>query len=480
MYISTFFGLNTAMSALDTAQLAENVIGNNIANANTPGYTQETAVVGEFGAFPNVPANDAAPLPGQFGEGATVTTVQRQTSAFFNHQDRANQGVYQMYNTLNNSLQQIEGIVNEPSSQSVQNALDQFFSSFQTLSTDPSDTAAKQSTVTQAQTLAQTFQTVVTGLGNLEGNLTASAANGGVIDGQIRELNQYAAQVAQLNGQIANVQASGESPNALEDQRGQLLDKMSRLANITYTQQPNGMDSITIQAPAGSGLTSQTLVNGQSATTFANTPANLQLITSGSIAGNVQAADTLNRQLSYFSGLMAQFATAVNAYEPGMFQVATGQTATNATTGAAQTYQYLTVPASFGAANVVAGTNGPGDNSTALQVANLQNDATQSFSYTYYQMQSASTQTGSFTGTFDQALAGLVSALGTQTAGVQSNLKTANAQMQQSDQMRQSISGVDINQQATLMVQYQNAYSAAAKFMGVYNSMLQTLIGIVP
>ncbi|MCY0875660.1 MAG: flagellar basal body protein, partial [Firmicutes bacterium] len=153
MNISTFYGLNVGMTALDSAQQVEDVISNNIANANTAGYAQETANLSEIGPFPTLPAQDAPVVAGQMGEGAQVSGVQRDTNAFLDRQDRENQGTSQMYQTHSQNLTMIEGILNEPSSQSMQNAVDQFFSSWQTLSTDPSNTAARQAVIAQAQTL---------------------------------------------------------------------------------------------------------------------------------------------------------------------------------------------------------------------------------------------------------------------------------------------------------------------------------------
>lgn len=475
MNISTFYGLNVGMTALDTAQQVEDVISNNIANANTPGYAQETAKLSETGPFPTVPSQNAPALAGQMGEGSQVSSVQRDTSAFLDQQDRANQGTYQMYQTHAQNLTMVEGILNEPSSQSIQNAVDQFFSSWQTLSTDPSNTAARQAVISQAQTLGQTFQTVSSELETLQSNLV------GVVTDGIGQLNTDAKQVASLNTQIIAIQGDGQSANQLLDQRSQLLDNMSKLANISYTEQSNGAVYIQLSSsslvdgsgahlyPPGSSTTFNTQTNAPTITNPATLLTDLAGITSGSIAGNLSSISDTTSLLGSFDNYLQSFAGQVNDIQttgmplsgqtapPPIFDVENDQ--------GAPSHVYLAVDPNLTAANVAAATsaNTPGDNSNALKMVNLQNDAT--------------AYNG---GTFDQGIAALVSGIGVETAAVNNSEATANALAQQSSNMRQSISGVDINEQAALMVQYQNSYAAAAKFVSVFQQMMSDLMNIVP
>ena len=494
MQISTFLPLNTGMTALDAASQAESVIANNIANANTPGYAQEVAQLGEYGAFPVLPSGNAPLLSGQTGEGVTVNQVTRQISAFYNAQDRVNQGSYQMYKAHNDILTQIEGILNEPSSQSMQHALDQFFASWQTLSTDPGNTAAAQAVVSQAQSLGQTFQSVGNQLSAMQANLqtvvgTAQSSAQGGPSGQLGELVSYAAQVAQLNSQIVSASQTGASPNTLEDQRSVLLDKMAQLANIKYFQDPQMTGGAT-PTPKYPGYLDVTLSAGNQTIYLVGPPGSppqpaqtdaalLGAITSGSIAGNVAGITDGRNTLAYLNAYMQNLASQVNqAYGGAVFNV--NPTGTG-TPPADSPVVYLTTASAFTASSLsTAGSANPGNNSTAQAVANVQN-ATTAFSYNLYNsITGVPSSTQNFTGTFDQGVAQIVSSIGTETANTISSEQTANALAQQSSQLRQSVSGVDINQQAAQMVQYQNAYSAAAKFITVFDQMIQTLLASVP
>ncbi|MHB1627064.1 MAG: flagellar hook-associated protein FlgK [Bacilli bacterium] len=493
MSISTFSVLNIGVTALDAMQQAQAVVANNMANANTPGYVQESAALAEAPPYPPLPSNNAPMISGQLGQGVQVAAINRQTSAFVNQQDRANQGAYNMYKTHSQNLSSIEAILNEPSSQSMQNALDQFFQSWQTLSTDPSNAAARQSVLSSAQTLGQTFQTVTTQLQQTQTNL------GTAIIGQLGELNQYASQVATLNKQIAGVLAAGENPNQLLDQRGVLLNQMAGLAGISYSQDPsmNGAVNVSIQTPSGStiplvtGATAKTYPPGATVspttlqpqtTSIASLQPYLSDITSGSIAGNVQSYDDTSNVLSNLDATLTQFANTVNGQQQKgyNFNSSTHSPALFAINYTAANHVYLSLasgltPDQVGAAGSA---NQPGDNANALAVTQLQNQS-HNFTYSYNSLATNTTVSSAYSGTFDQALAQTVANIGVETAAVNSSQATAQALSQQSSQMRQSISGVDQNQQAANMVAYQNSYNAAAKFISIFDQMLQTLISNV-
>ena len=477
MPIPTFMSLNIGVSALQAMQQAESVVGNNIANASTSGYAQETTNFSEGAPYPQIPG-PGPNVAGQFSQGVTVSNISRNINAFYNLQDRLNQGTYQMYSSRGTVLTQIQSILNEPSNSSLQNSLDQFFQSWQSLSTDPQSTAARQAVLSQIQTMGQTFQTVTTQLQSLQSNLQ------GVISGQVNQLNQDAAQVAQLNQQIVAVVQSNESPNTLLDQRGKLLNDMSQLANITYSADPSGNGAVTVNIVQSSGHTIN-LVTGSTAAPYSTSNAQISQITSGQIAGNVQGYNDVVQTLGSIEALLTSLAGAVNSQHQQGFTPtgAPGGTLISgpAPTGVISLASGVTTGdiAAAGSSTSSSGTTsaGPGDNQNAIAMAQLQGTTeTSQINYTLFDNTTVS-QTS--TGTFDQLLGQIVTTVGTNTSAVQFNEQTANALAQQSSQLRQSVSGVSTDQQAALMVQYQNSYNAAAKFISVFDQMLQNLISSV-
>ena len=528
MGISTFFGLNVGMTALDAASQAESVISNNIANSNTPGYVQESAVMQEVEPYPPLPSTNAPIIGGQMGQGAQVQQVQRLTNSFLNKQDRLNQGTSHMYDTLAQNLTQIEQIINEPSSQSLQNSLDNFFGAWQTLSTSPSSIPARQAVISEGQTLGQTFQTVTTQLEDMQSNLA------GTVQNQLQELNNYAKQVAQLNQQIVNIdnmnnssQPLVESPNQLEDQRGLLLDKMSQLANISYTQNSDGSISVSIGSGtsipgniplvsetsyytlntntalpssmsgfvSGTGIPfTQSFSSAYSGTLIANSSTatidvNLSYLQSGQIAGNVQSLDQTNQILAQMDSFLSSIKDQVNNVQLSGYPLGSSSTSTVSFFSSTLTSAgnvILQVNSSFTPQDIAAAsTSGtPGDNGNALNMVNnvWNGYPTSGSTYQYSNLETnqSISVTSSTNATFDQMLTGYVAQLGINSAAANSNKQTADALSQQSSNLRQSVSGVDLNEQAAQMVLYQNMYSAAAKFISVFDQMLQTAINMIP
>ncbi|KUO95700.1 flagellar hook-associated protein FlgK [Ferroacidibacillus organovorans] len=442
MNISTFTSLYIGQSALNTTQNQENVVGNNISNANTPGYAKEVVNVSEGTPFPTEPSTNAPLIGGQFGQGASIQSITRAIDPFYNQQDRQNQSAASQSSAFATGMTQVEGVLNEPSSGSLQNALDTFFSSWQTVSQNPSDSSARQTVLASAQGLAQTYQTVTNQLETTQQNLNQQ------VSASITQVNQDATQIATLNAQIARATASGDNPNTLYNQRAAVLDSLSKLTNYSYTEQASGMVSVSVG--------STVLVSGSSAT-----PVSSLTSTGGSIAGNSQTITQIQSTLGKLNTFLQTLSTTVNnqvtagyplsgtANAPALFQSSTDANGNTVLSVAPLTPSQLGVAGS---------PNSPGDNTNAQKVMAIQNQNTLSG------------------GTFDQFIGGMVSQVGITAQGAIQTNQTNQALLLQSHQLRQSVSGVNLNNEATQLIQYQNAYSAAAKFISVFDSMMQTLM----
>src|SRR5579875_2729592 len=203
------------------------VIGNNIANASTPGYTDETANITEATPFPPFPSSEAPAVAGQVGQGSLVESVGRQVSPYYNKMVRDNLSNYNGQNTYLDNLNQIQSIIGEPTSTSIHSAIDNFFSAWQTVSTQPDVEAARQTVIGQAQTLTNTFSTVQNQLTAVVDNLDSNINDPN--SGQVAQVNSYASQINQLNGQIKIITQVGQNPNQLLDQRDTILNNLAQL-----------------------------------------------------------------------------------------------------------------------------------------------------------------------------------------------------------------------------------------------------------
>lgn len=74
----------------------------------------------------------------------------------------------------------------------------------------------------------------------------------------------------------------------------------------------------------------------------------------------------------------------------------------------------------------------------------------------------------------------MMSALGNENSVATANQQTQQQVADQTKAQRDQISAVSLDQQALLMVQFQNSYQAAAHMVNVLNEMTQTTINLIP
>ncbi len=235
IFAASLSGLNAAMYELNTTQ-------NNIANANTPGYTREQVMLS--------PVTAGA---GFVGQGVDVVGVKRIYDQFLTTQllQQQNQASYQ--NTYLASMTQINNLVSSAST-GVSTTLQNFFAATNSMANNPSSIPARQAVLGNAQSVVDSFQSASQTLSSIASGLA------GQISGSVQQINTYATQIAALNSNIAAAVASnnGQQPNALLDQRDQLISQLNQQVGVTTQQQSDGTVSVFV----GSG---QALVIGNQA-----------------------------------------------------------------------------------------------------------------------------------------------------------------------------------------------------------------------
>ena len=122
-------------------------------------------------------------------------------------------------NSYVDSMNQVQALFNETQGTGLQTDLSNFFNSFQSLATDPTDSSLRQSVITAGQDLASAFNQTSQNLSTIQQGLDQSVVQ------TVQQVNQLTAQVASLNQQIQAVSNSGNNPGSLEDQRDEDLDE---------------------------------------------------------------------------------------------------------------------------------------------------------------------------------------------------------------------------------------------------------------
>src|SRR5579872_3367664 len=151
---------------METEQAALSTTSNNIANANTPGYSRQTVDLAEL-----APVSYGGLL---VGDGVQIQKIVSQQNSLLQTQFDQETQQQGKYNAFLTSMQQVQTLFNETSGSGLQSSLSNFFNSIQQLSTNPSSTSLRAGMITSAQNLAQNFQSTSASLVSLQRNADLS------------------------------------------------------------------------------------------------------------------------------------------------------------------------------------------------------------------------------------------------------------------------------------------------------------------
>jgi len=467
-----------ASRAMQTQMTGVDVTGQNLANVNTPGYSRQTV---DIQTSPDIQTGI-----GMVGTGSSAVAVQQAVNTLLNSQIVSQQSSGGYWTAQQSALQSAETSLNEflngtaaSSSNSASSTSDTglggqlsgLFNAFQSVASSPTSIAARQALISQAQTVASTFNQIDSQLSATRSSLNTS------LQSNVSSANTLLAGIAQLNGQIASAEASGGTPNDLLDERQQDLQNLAQLTNIQTSTQANGAVDISI---GGQNLVSGAKVADTLQTYDASGNGSGQLLvqtatggvdltlTGGSIQGTIDARDgELATMQSNINTLATNLVSSINGSGQGGYSTGyslTGSTGANFFDGTdasniAVDASLLDNPSLLQASSSATAN---GDGSVALQVANLASSS----------LSSLNSQTlGSY---YDGTVAGLGNAL--QNANTQVTNQTSVSNMLATQQS--SVSGVNIDQEMTNLMSFQRAYEAAAELVNTVNQMMITVNGM--
>lgn len=460
---STFFGLELGKSALITQQLALHTTAHNITNANTPGYSRQVSSLEAGNPF--LPGTNRMQVPVQLGTGVRLATVQRARDMILEHQIQQETSTLGTHSAQTDYFTQINEVINEPTDESIGQALSDFWAGWQELSVNPEDTAVRASLLSTAQQLTNLFRSKDLALQNLQ--QTADDA----VRANAEKINLLGSQLRDINVRINQSLGVDTEPNDLMDQRDELLRQLGELTNYEGHQMPNGLYDITI---GGHTLVQDSvfvpvtvandpLNNNYAALTWSDDGSSV-LIEEGEIKGLETMRDlilpTYRQALNDMAlGLVTvvnplqSSGYGLNAAAPTGLDFFTGTTAQDIQVNSALLADCKLVAA---AQNPSA----PGDGSNALAIAQLQNSLI---------MSGGSETLGSF-------YQNLVAQVGLDTQHNESTEKAQSSLLDQLQLQQDSISGVNLDEEMTDMIRYQDGYQAAIRVISVMDEMLDTII----
>ncbi len=431
MPISSFMSLQTSLRGLLSQQEALDTTGHNIANANTPGYSRQNAVLVATQAL-TVPSNSVTTgAAAQIGTGVDVQAITRIRDVFLDLQYRAQATSLGAATARTDSLEQAQLAFAEPGDNGISAQLAKFWNAWSDVANAPESQPAREALIANAQTLTSMFSTV-------SAQLTTVAAQAGqeytAITGPSGEIASDAQELAGLNVAIRHAVSTGATPSDLMDRRDVLVDKLSSLAQVSVTDLGTGEQKIDF---GGVTLVDPSVAGGY---TWPQT-----LTSPGGKLGALQTlASAAGPALSYRSQLDAVASNLVSAVNA--LHTATPFFATAGTTAAT-----ITVAAT--AATVQTGsTAAAGQNDVAQAIAGLRGGST------------------------DQMYNALVARVGTDVSSNDRAEATAQSLVDAVDSRRQSVSGVSLDEEMTNLIKFQRGYQASARTMTTVDEMLDTLI----
>ena len=220
---STFGGIELGRSALNAFRLGMQTVGHNISNMDTEGYSRQR--VNYVTAVP-----EDIPNVGQLGNGMIVSSIERIRDEFLDFQFRDVQSTLGYWEKINDLYETIQNYISEPNSSGIRSAMDTFFTSMQAMQEKPEDTSARQALVTSANSLGSMLGNLVSSFNTYNESINLE------IKQSVDDANGMLHNIAALNKEIYEAETLGQNANDLRDKRDVIIDKLSKMMDISYNE----------------------------------------------------------------------------------------------------------------------------------------------------------------------------------------------------------------------------------------------------
>ena len=231
--MSLFSSIQIANNALFAAQTGLQVTGNNIANANTPGYLRQKVV------FTPAPTQLVGTLP--LGLGVQVAGIVQQTDRFLTERLRSSISDTSQSEAQESAYLQLESILGELGDTDLSTSLSRFFAAVHNVQNQPEDTAVRNLAAMQGRILSEDIQRVASRVQDVQKSVNDQIADSAV------EINQLLEEIAELNVRIVITEGGGTLASdavGLRDQRETALSKLAEIVAIRAVEQQDG--SVTV------------------------------------------------------------------------------------------------------------------------------------------------------------------------------------------------------------------------------------------
>lgn len=457
--------MSVGISGLRTAQVALLTTSHNISNATTPGYNRQQTV--QSASTPQL--NSA----GFVGRGVQTAVIERIYNQYLVNQSLQAQGQSSQLNSYYNEIKQIDNMLADTTS-GLTPALHNFFNAVQDVASNPTSIPSRQAMLSNAEALTARFQSMDQRLSEMQEGVNSQ------ITSSVVEINSLAQQIARLNNDIqaAESSANGRPANDLLDQRDTLIRDLSKVINVDVVRQNNGHYNIFI----GNG---QSLVVGTNPMTLKTVPSATdpqRLVVAMEQSGGKILLPEHQLQGGSLGGLLTFRSETLDTVQNSFDELAQGLADTfnvqhkqgKGLQGNTDVAFFAIADPDHAARNISVAISDPAEITAADSSGGVSNNLN---ALALAELQTKNTLQGN-TASYQSMYSSLVSQIGNKTRELEVTGQAQENLLVQIDQSIQSLSGVNLEEEAANLLRYQQMFQASSKVIEISNSLFDSLLRI--
>lgn len=466
--------MDTGRRSMANSQTALQTVGHNIANKSTEGYSRQRVEIQT-----NEPVGFGKL---RVGTGSKTAAVTRVNNPYLEKQIGQEQAKLGYYDGKGDAMTRVEQVYNEQINKGLNSFVSEFFNAFREFSNNPESLATRTQVKETADILTKDFKRVSNQLTDIQRDIDSQIAT------HVHEINEITREISSLNEKIQTVTMQGGSANDERDRRDLLIKQLGEKVNIKWAEGEDGMVTISAgnaallvtgydhkEIEARGTVATDTKGEGNVDIFYRNNPNSEPMIitnqlSGGRIGGLLEVRDQVINGLHGDVDQMAMgLATTINEIHRQGFDAYNKQAGDffvfpeNDTGHLAQSLK-LSDEVSSDVGRIASGAQpfAPGDNRVATAIAQLQ----------FKPMMEDGRST------MDEFYNSMVGQVGIQSKRIQSAQQAQNDIVKQLGNIRESISGVSLDEETTKLIEYQKQFDASARLIRTADEMFDTVLNL--
>lgn len=455
-------GMAVSQSALQTTS-------HNIANKSVEGYSRQRV---DIETNPAIGDGNR-----RIGTGAKLGAINRTNNPWLEKQLEREGSNLAFLDGRSGALMKLESVFNEQNVKGLNNSMAEFFNSFRELANNPESLTNRTVVRDNANAMIRNFQDMDRQVSSVTGELNNMISTG------VNEVNSHIKEIAQLNEKIQSVEITGASANDERDRRDLLVKKLSEKMDISYAEDnKSGMINVTagktgilVAGTSFTELKTQTNNHDQTQVMYELSDKGTQVdITDqfkrGALGGAIELRDGVVSEIrDSLTDLSYNIASEVNRAHVEGFDRYSKQAENFFDISPDGTFSLenfklnKTIENDVGRIAAAARPNSPGDNTVANVIHSLQSKPFMGEGGTY---------------TFDDFYTSKVGQVGVLSQKAQSSLESQKNIVDQLKNVRESVSGVSLDEEAQKMIEFQKSYEASARVIRMADEMFDTVLNL--